>query len=150
MKKLFLVAIVSVFSILSLSAQDKDKDKLKKEDVPQAIRTAFESQFSNAADVEWKMKEGNYKAMFTVNNKKQGAEFSSTGELLSKSEKIENSDLPKPVADAVKLGYANAAIDEVYRVEKGGQTHYMVKLAGDNQKKLVYDSDGKLIKEKKY
>ena len=76
------------------------------------------------------------------------AEFSSSGELLSKGEKIGKDDLPSPVSDAVKAGYASSNVDEVYRIEKKGQTYYKVKFDGDPGKKVMYDAQGKVIKEK--
>lgn len=147
MKKLLFIALLGMSAAFTANAQHDD-NKLKDKDVPQAVRTAFDAQFDNAMMVDWKMKDGNYKAMFTKDMKKHFAEFNASGELVAKGEKVNKDDLPTGVADAVKTGYASSNIDEVYRVEKGGQTLYMVKLDGNPVKKVVYDAEGKVVKEK--
>jgi len=146
MKKLLLVTFLGFFTAVGLKAQDNDK--LKDKDVPQAVRTAFDNQFDNTMLVDWKAKDGKYKAMFTKDMKKHFAEFNSSGELISKGEKINRDELPTPVADAVKTSYSGSNIDEVYRVEKDGQTKFLVKLEGNPKKKVVYDAQGKVVKEK--
>lgn len=146
MKKLLLIIALGLFTAFEVNAQDKDK--VKDKDVPQAVRTAFDNQFDNAMLVDWKVKDGKYKAMFTKDMKKHFAEFSSSGELIAKGEKIDKDELPTPVADAVKTSFSDSNIDEVYRVEKDGQTKYMVKLDGNPKKKIVYDAQGKVVKEK--
>lgn len=137
-----------------VQAQEHNKDKdhkkmeIKEKDVPEAVRSAFQSQFANASDVDWKMMKGKYKAKFEMGDVDHMAEFTSTGELVSKGMEIDKNEVPTLVSDAVKTGYAGKNIDEVYRVEKGGSTYYMVKLDGDPDKKLMYDAQGKLVKEK--
>ena len=148
MKKLLFIAILGVFGALAASAQEDNKMKVKDKDVPEAVKTAFQSQFANASDVEWKVKNGKYKAKFDMNGVEHMAELNSSGEVVSKAMKIPNDELPTLVSDAVKSSYANATIDDVYRVEKGGQTQYLVKLDGSPDKKLLYDAQGKLVKDK--
>jgi len=148
MKTLLLIGVLGLFTALQASAQDDSKTKIKDKDVPQAVRTSFDNQFDNTMMVDWTAKDGKYKASFTQNLKKHFAEFNESGELVSKGEKIDRGELPTAVADAVKTGYASNNVDEVYRVEKDGQTHFMVKLDGNPKKKVVYDAEGKIIKEK--
>ena len=137
------IAVMSLLIGYGVKAQDKE---LKDKDVPEAVRSAFDKQFDNTMMVDWRMKDGIYKARFNQGLKKHTAEFSSSGELLSKGEKIGKDDLPTAVSDAVKISYASSNVDEVYRIEKKGQTFYKVKL--DNDKKIIYDAQGKVIKEK--
>jgi hypothetical protein len=143
MKRMLFIAVMSLLIGYGAKAQDKE---LKDRDVPEAVRSAFDKQFDNTMMVEWKMRDGIYKAKFNQGLKKHTAEFSSSGELLSKGEKIGKDDLPTAVSDAIKTSYASSNIDEVYRIEKKGQTCYKVKL--DNDKKVIYDAQGKVIKEK--
>ena len=143
MKKLFGILLLSC-GFLIANGQDKVKDQ----DVPQAVKTAFQSNFTDASDVQWKIYDGKYKAKFDVNGEKHFAEFTNSGELVAKGMKIDKDQLPSAVSDALRTGYANKNIDEVYKVEKGGETLYKVKLEGVNEKMLVYSEDGKLVKEK--
>jgi hypothetical protein len=147
MKRMLFIAVISLLIGYGAQAQDDDR-KLKDNEVPEAVRSSFDQQFDNTMMVEWKMKDGKYKAKFNQGLKKHVAEFSSSGELLSKGEKIGKDDLPTQVSDAVKSGYASSNIDEVYRIEKKGQTYYKVKLDGNPDRKVVYDAQGKVIKEK--
>jgi hypothetical protein len=147
MKKYLCIALIGLFTAGPLSAQ-QNENKVDDKDVPQAVRTAFDNQFDNTMMVNWKKKGENYKAMFTMNMKKHMAEFSSSGELIAKGEKIDRNDLPTAVSDVVKRDYSSSNIDEIYRVEKNGQTQYMVKLDTDPAKKIIYDAQGKVIKEK--
>ena len=150
MKHLFLALMLVVAATLQVHAQDDvKKDKTDSKDVPEAVRSAFDAKFDNAMMVDWKMKDGKYKASFTQGLKKRMAEFSTSGELISESEKIGKDELPTPVSDALKTNYSNSNIDEIYRVQKGSDTHFMVKM--DNpKKKVIYDAQGKLIKEKSH
>jgi putative PepSY-like beta-lactamase-inhibitor len=156
MKRLLFLSVLGIFMAFQVSAQDntkvKDKDVpqvVQDKDVPQAIKTTFDNQFAGATMVEWKLKHGNYKAMFTKDNKKQSAEFSSAGELISKGEKIEQTELPAAVSDAIKTSYASSTVGEVYRIDKGGQIQYLVKLEGNDKKKLVFDAQGKEVMKEK-
>lgn len=146
MKNLLLITVLGFFTAFQVDAQDKQK--LKDKDVPQAVRTAFDNAFDNALMVDWKMKDGKYKAAFTKDLKKHFAEFSSSGELISKGVKIDKDELPTAVSGAVSASYANDKIDEVYRVEKGGKTKYLVKLDGEPKRKIMYDEQGQVIKDK--
>ncbi len=157
MKKIFLIVAVGLLTSMSVVAQhDKsrkdmkghEKIKLKDNDVPQTVRSSFESNFPGATDVDWKMKKGNYKVSFEMNGVDQMAELSPAGELISKGTKIRNEELPTLVTDAVSKEYANQKIDDVYKVEKGGSTYYLVEVDGNPDKKLMYDAQGKLVKEK--
>jgi hypothetical protein len=141
MKNLLFVFVFTVFGTLAVSAQS-DKNKIKDKDVPEAVRTAFDNQFNNTTMANWKMKDGNYKVSFMQGLKKHMAEFSASGELISKGEKVNKDDLPSTVGDAIKANYANSNIDDVYRIEKDGQTQYMVKV--DGNKKVVYDALSRL------
>jgi hypothetical protein len=143
MKRMLFIAVMSLLIGYGVQAQDRE---IKDKDVPEAVRSAFDQQFDNTMMVEWRMKDGVYKAKFNQGLKKHTAEFSSSGELLSKGEKIDKNDLPTAVSDAVKSAYASSNIDDVYRIEKKGQTYYKVKL--DNDKKVIYDAEGKVVKEK--
>ena len=148
MKKLLMIMLAACLVTLQLNAQNKqDKKDVNAKDVPQAVKSAFESQFANAADVEWKMKNGSYKAKFEQNDLDHFAEFNNSGELVSHGTEVKEGEIPAAVSDAIKTNYSGSSIDDVYRVEKKGQVKYMVKLNGNN-KKLVFDEQGKLVKEK--
>lgn len=144
MKKILLATLLTTGIALGAAAQDKIKDK----DLPATIQSSFKTDFPNAQDAQWKMKEGKYKVAFKVDGMEHIAAYGADGKMMSKGMKIKESELPAAVATAVKGSYADRSIDHVYRVEKEGNTHYLVKLKGDPETKVMYSADGQVVKEK--
>ena len=124
------------------------QDNLKEKDVPPAIQTSFKTEFPNAKDIEWKMKDGKYKVEFEVNGLDHFAKYGTDGKLMAKGMKIRTSELPNAVATSVKNTYADRTIDDVYRVDKDGSAFYLVKLDGDPETKVLYSADGQVAKDK--
>lgn len=141
--------IFAILFVTGLTQVVAAQDKIQESDVPAVVQTSFKNSYPNAKDIEWKMKDGTYKAKFQVNGTENIAAFDAAGKLLSKGVKINESELPTAVSAAVKSGYANRTIDNVYMVEKKGTTHYMVKFSGTPETKAVYTADGQLVKDKK-
>lgn len=142
-KKLFAYLLIAGFA-LSVSAQEKIKEK----DVPTTVQASFKAGYPEAKDVEWKKKDGTYKAKFKVNDVDNFTSFDAAGKMLSKGMEIKESELPAAVISAVKLAYPNRAIDDVYSVEKDGSTNYLVKLKGNPETKNLYSADGQVVREK--
>src|SRR5690606_23097259 len=92
MKNLLFIAALSLFAVPGAHAQTKTKAPDK--EVPQAVMTAFERQYPNTTDVNWKIKDGSYKAKFTMNDTKHLAEFNSAGALTKTGVAIPKQDLP--------------------------------------------------------
>lgn len=145
MKKIIFAGLLTTGLMLGAYAQDNIREK----NVPSAIQTSFKNEFPNAKDVEWKMKDGKYKVAFEVNGVDHFAKYGTDGKLMAKGMKINSSELPAAVSAAVKSSYADRTIDEVYKVDKNGTAHYMVKLNGNPDTKLLYSADGQLVKDKK-
>jgi Protein of unknown function (DUF2874). len=144
MKNKLLIALFTTCLAMTATAQDKMNEK----DLPAAVKTGFKNEFPNAKTVEWKMKEGKYKAKFEVNGINQIASFGKDGKLIAKGMRIRQSEIPTPVATAVKSAYANRTIDHVYRVDKNGAAHYLIKLDGEPETKLQYTANGQVATEK--
>lgn len=148
MKKVLFAIALSTCLVLSASAQDKSQEKLKETDLPTAVKTSFKTTFPNAKDVDWKMKEGKYKVDFELNGLDHLASFDADGKLIARGMKIRQSELPSAVSTAVKSTYADREIDNVYRVDKNGTAYYLVKLDGNPETKVLYTTDGQVVKEK--
>lgn len=145
MKKILFVGLLTTGFMLGSFAQDN----LKEKDVPPAIQTSFKTEFSNARDIEWKLKDGKYKAEFEVNGLKHFAKYGTDGKLMARGMKIRTSELPNAVATSVKNTYADRTIDNVYRVDKNGAVYYQVKLDGNPDTKVLYSADGQVAKDDK-
>jgi hypothetical protein len=148
MKKILLPLLFAVIVGPGVMAQQKEKTKLNQNDVPQAVKTSFQKAYSTATDIQWKLKDGNYKVHFEINDMDHLAEIDPSGNIIATGMKVSNSELPTSVTNAVQTGYANHKIDGVYKIEKGGATLYLVKLDGKPDRKVLYSADGRIIKDK--
>ena len=134
---------------LGVSAQQpqQQKQKLEQKDVPENVQTALKTAFANAKDVEWKLKDGIYKAKFEMDGKEHLASINTSGEIESKGSEILATELPAAITSAIQSGYSGWKIDDVYKVDEKGTTRYLVELDGNPDKKVVYSAEGKLEKE---
>lgn len=140
MKKIFFLGLLTAGLMAGAYAQNDVKEK----DVPAAIQSNFKSGFPNAKDVEWKLKDGKYKAKFEVNGLDHFAKYGADGKLLARGMKIRTSEIPNAVSAAVKETYATRMIDDVYRVDRNGAAFYLVKLKGDPETKVLYTAEGQV------
>ena len=113
-------------------------------DLPAVVKKAFEQKFPNADDVEWdKEKDGNWEVEFEIGDEESTAVFTPDGKWLETETEIALDDLPAPVRSAVQ----GKKIKEVARIQRAdGSTVYEVQVG---KKDLIYDAQGKLLKEEK-
>jgi thioredoxin-related protein len=147
MKKKLLALLLLTGLTLSVTAQEKEK--IDQKDVPMAVLATFKNEYPEAKDMKWKMKEEKYKVEFEVNGTDHIASFDATGKMLSKGIEIKEAELPAAVTTAIQSGYAGRTIDDAYKVEKDSIIHYLVKLNGNPETKILYSADGQVIKDKK-
>lgn len=144
MKKKLLALCLATGLMLSVIAQEKVKDK----DVPASVQTTFKTQYPEASDADWKMKDGKYKAHFKVSGTKHMAAFDPSGTLLSTGIEIKESELPAAITAAIKSTYVDRSIDDAYKVDKDGSINYLVTLNGNPETKILYSADGKVMEDK--
>lgn len=147
MKRTIMAFLLMVGLTLGVKAQDK-KMKIDKKDVPQAVMDSFNSTFANAKDVEWKKKGSDYKVSFEMNDTDHYAMLNSSGTVVSQGQEIPESQLPTEISNAIKKDHPNHRIDDVYTVVKDGTTSYKITLDGSPDLKVMYASDGTMIKDK--
>lgn len=145
MKKTIIAFLLLTGAVLGAAAQDKEK--IDTTQVPSAVKTAFNSNFPNSNDVEWKRKENHYKASFTMNNSKHHVKIDENGRIVSRGMEIPESQLPGPVASAIKRDYPGYKIDKAYTETENGSTKYKVSFEGKEDRKIMYDASGTRLKE---
>lgn len=117
------------------------------QNVPVAVKTAFEKSFPNTTVKKWDKEDGNYEANFTKDSKTMSATFDANGKWMETETDIKVSELPAAVANYVKLNYKGAAIKEASILSNTeSKKMYEAEVKG---KDLVFDENGKFVKEEK-
>ena len=148
MKKILFAVLCTTGLMLGANAQNSAQTKLKAGEVPASLKTSFKTEFPNAKDVAWTLKEGKFKVEFESNDLDHFAKYDADGKMIAKGMQIKQTDLPPAVTAAVKGAYAKREIDDVFKVEKEGTTFYLVKFDGNPETKVMYSADGQLVNEK--
>jgi len=136
--------MLALLGTAAVSAQDMNVN-----DVPSDLRTSFERAYPNAKDVEWEMEGENYKVEFEIEREDHEIWYSSEGNTAKMEKEISDSDLPQPIQSAITSSYDGYTIDEIDMIEENGGATYEVELekSGDDDKKVIFDADGKVLNE---
>jgi len=153
MKIQYLLTAVSGI-LLAVSGQaSAGEDDVSRDQVPQAVISAFEKANPNAKDVKFEKEtvEGKeaYEVEYEENDKEYDFMYSADGTLLRKDEQVDVSSLPEPVAQAVKKDYPKAEIEEVEKMMNpdGSVAGYEVEIEVDDKKtELEMDTSGKILR----
>jgi hypothetical protein len=125
---------------------------LKPKNVPAPVLAGMKKYLPMALLVEWEKEDSDYEANFFVKDstgslRTASALFNATGTLLEIEMIITKAELPSGVLDYINSNYGNPKIKEVSQVSKlAGPKTYEIEIKG---KKLIFDSEGKFIKEEK-
>jgi hypothetical protein len=132
---------------LGVSTSIASAQKIKSTEVPASVTTAFKKQYANVTDVKWKKETDNFEASFDLTKIDHSVLYNAQGKVLEVEEEIELKQLPAGVADYVKSKYKNESIEEASKViDSNGVVTYEAEV---KDKDLLFDSDGKFIKESK-
>lgn len=135
MKRLFLIAALSVTTLFSLTAAaTTGKDN-------PAVLQSFQNNFAAAQDVQWHITEDLYKATFTYNGQVVSAFYSPSGEQLALSRNITSAQLPLALQTGLKKQYGQYWISDLFEMtDNGGLSYYVTLENGSN--KIVLKSEG--------
>lgn len=143
-----LASSILALSLAGCSLVDNDIPASK---VPSVVKNAFEQQYTNAVDVEWEKRKGNFEVDFEVTNVDYAAVYNQEGQLLMAKRDIPYSELPAAVANKIALDFPDHYIDDVDKIEIDGGVLYQVELEGSiRDRKLVYNADGQEDKSFSY
>jgi len=141
MKKLFFMAVAIGAIAVSACGQ-----KLKESQVPAATRAAFAKQYPGIKG-SWEKENGNYEVNFKQAGKTMSAVIEKNGTIVETETAIPASDLPQSASAYIKEHYKGAKIQEAAKIVKaGGEVNYEAEI---NHKDVVFDANGKFIKEAK-
>lgn len=126
----------------SIFAQDVQESQ-----VPSVIVNNFKKEFPKASDVEWEKKGDNYNVDFEIGwGVDYEAWYAATGKLIKYKQEISDANLPQAVKDAIKKDHAGFRIDDAKKYVENGVETYQVELEkGQDERKITFSKDGKLI-----
>ena len=141
MKKLFFIAIAIGAITVSACGQ-----KLKESQVPAEVKAAFQKQYPSIT-ASWDKEDANYEANFKQNGKAMSTMIDKNGTIVETETVIPVSDIPQSASTYVKEHYKGAKIHEAAKIVKAnGEVNYEAEI---NHKDVVFDANGKFIKEAK-
>jgi hypothetical protein len=125
---------------------------LKPKNVPAPVLAGMKKYLPMALLVEWEKEDSDYESHFFIKDstgslRTASALFNTTGTLLEIEMVISKAELPSGVLDYINSKYGNPTIKEVSQISKfSGSIIYEIEIKG---KELIFDSEGKFIKEEK-
>lgn len=141
MKKIaFLLTIVS--AVAFVNAQ-----KIQQKNVPASVQKGLKKQFPEVKEVKWAKENGNYEADFKVKGKKTSVLITPSGNILETEVEMNINSLSAPIKTYITKNYPNQIIKEAAKItEAKGILTYETEING---KELIFDKNGKFLKENK-
>jgi hypothetical protein len=128
MKKLIIAALVTITVATSAFASDKNKLNAK-------VIESFESQFTEAENVQWSIKSEYVKAVFELEGEKTEAYYNLDGEYIGTSKKITLENLPVQAKRTFAKRYSDYTVKEAIKFDGVEETAYFV--SAENEKQSV-------------
>lgn len=131
--------VMSVMGFVSVSAAQD----LPQNQVPSLVLNAFQSKYTNATDVEWKLKDGLYQAEFEVDTKDHNLWIDKNGTVKKHKEDFPKAQLPVAIREKIENEFKDYRIDDVDRLEADGKVSFLVDLDGKPEdREVLFNIDG--------
>ncbi len=141
MKKIFIPAVFLVFLSSAVFAQ-----KLKASKVPAVVKASFAKEYPGTV-AKWEKENGKYEVSFTKHGNRMSLTIEPNGSITETEMNIKVIELPADVMAYVKKHYPGMNIKEAAKITKADRTiNYETEVNG---KDLVFDANGKFIRETK-
>jgi len=133
MKKILLIAALSILSISGLFASNHDGEKINT-----AVKNSFNNLFKNVSNVKWNKVHEVYIAYFTQNNNDLIAYFNENGEFSGTGRIIDAKYLPLSVSMTLSEKYSGyAIIQSLEYASNTDGTSYIIYLGNQKKNKVV-------------
>ena len=133
---------------LGLAVGQMQAQKLKENEVPQIVKTAFAKAYPTAKAVKWDKEDGSYEATFDQNKKDMSVVLDAQGVIKEVETTILKSDLPKAVQSTLAKDYAGYKIEEAATIMSNGVVTFEAEVEkGEKSFDLIFDKEGKLLKK---
>ncbi len=138
MKKLTIALSLMLLASISYA------QKIKKENVPAAVMTAFQKAYPTVTKVKWDKEGDKYEASFEMKETDYSVVMDASGIIEETEIGIAISELPTSVVDYTKANYTGKKLKEAAKLtDAKGVITYEVEIKGMD---LIFDNDGKFIK----
>ena len=135
----FLTTAAIVLSIYICNAQ---------KNIPIIALSDFKIKFPKAQKINWSKEiNGNFEALFQLDDKKTTAKYSIKGEWIETKKSILVAKIPPAVGASFKREHTKAKIKSVYKIETAKQFKYEIEFKdGSETQEVIYDIDGVVVK----
>ncbi|QLG45728.1 PepSY-like domain-containing protein [Costertonia aggregata] len=141
--KFFLNVLFALISLNMLSCQ-----RVKKSDVPKAVKATFEAKYPGEDDPDWRLdRNDNFESHFKINGEHYRADFSPNGNWIETERNIKKKELPKIIREKLKSDYDDYKIVEIEVVDHHSKgIFYDVELKKDGKKQdIEFTIKGEII-----
>ncbi|KAA5534524.1 hypothetical protein F0919_07845 [Taibaiella lutea] len=144
MKKIIGMLGITLSLTLVIHAQEKKHAQVKP---TQEAKAGFESKFPGATNVKWEKEDDMLEVNFKQGGKEMSALFETNGTLTETETEIAVTALPASASAYMKQHYAGKKVKEAAKIVKAdGSVNYEAEV---EKKDVLFDADGKFIKEAK-
>jgi len=134
MKKLSLTIFLSLAMVFAYA------QKVKQDDVPQAVKDGLHKLYPDARVSKWELEDGNYEAEFENNKVETSVLLTPAGALVMTEVEIATSALPQAAQDYVKNNLGGKKIKEAAKITTAeGVVTYEAEIGGTD---YLFDANG--------
>jgi hypothetical protein len=142
MKKLFIsTAIAALFTVNVFAANTVSKSEDGSDNVSYSVSVKFNSDFSRAENVTWKVTPQFQKATFVIDGVKKAAFYTVKGDLIGITENVQYRELPAKAKKEIGAKYEGYFANEVIKLDNGDggldSVVYFVDLKNSKEEVLV-------------
>jgi len=112
------------------------------EKVSPKVLASFNSEFTNAKEVEWETGNNYFRASFSMNEQRVFAYYDMEGKLLSIARYISSFQLPVNLFSDLKNEYSNYWISDLFELNNSEGLHYYITLETADTKLILRSSNG--------
>ena len=140
MKKVIFLVVSLFYSIVTFAQE------IHSHEVPSIVLNTFKQKFPKASDMEWELKNTEYKVEFEIGSTDHEAWLDKSGNIVKHKQDITSNELPKEVTASINKNYKDSRIDDVEKIELGEKVVFKVELKNaSKEENLVFDRNGKLV-----
>jgi len=139
-----LVTILICLAVASLGFGQK----MKGDEVPQVVSTAFAKAYPNVKNVKWEKEGDAFEAGFDYQKEEMSVVLDAAGKIKEVETEIEFSALPTAVKNSLTKDFADYKIKEAAKIVSENVTTYEAEgKKGKESFDFLFSEDGKLIKK---